>query len=643
MSPGLGPGEPRGERRRAGPGGAAARRTTPAAHQRRTAGSSRPRSCWCWPRRRWRSSRHQESVNNRATLRRAALIAVPLLLVGVGAGVYLGTTGDDGSRAAGRRRARERRDLAGGEPGPRRRLVRRRAAPPRPHGARRRGAQGHDQDRDRSRLRRRPGPRGLRRGRRQPGGARPQGPRGPGGGHRRDRLGRLGRDRGRPDEAGGQGGHHRQRRGVGGGGRRCAGGGRGRRHRLLRRRRGRARAAPGRQPRGPDGHPARPPRRPLPHPRLPARRGHDRGRPVLLRRRVPGPGTGRRALPGRQPRGHPAAGHGPGRALRHPLRRGAPERRTRRRPRGHVRAGLPAHRDLRRRARRPVTRTRARAPHLRAHHHCRSASSPPGSPTRAVRRCWHAEGMGDPHQFRQVDVFGSGPLTGNPVAVVHDADDLDDARMQLFAQWTNLSETTFLLSPTSAEADYRLRIFTASRELPFAGHPTLGSAHAWLEAGGTPRGEAVVQECGAGLVTIARGDRLAFEAPPLLRDGPVERRGPRPRHPGAADHARRHRRQQVVRQRAGLGRRTPEGRPGGPRPAARPHRVRRAGTSASSAPGPTAAPTPTSRSARSTPPSRTRSPAASTPASASGSPAPASPSSTSRRRAPRSAAPAGCT
>jgi PhzF family phenazine biosynthesis protein len=129
--------------------------------------------------------------------------------------------------------------------------------------------------------------------------------------------------------------------------------------------------------------------------------------------------------------------------------------------------------------------------------------------------------MGDPHQFRQVDVFGSGPLTGNPVAVVHDADDLDDERMQLFAQWTNLSETTFLLSPTSAEADYRLRIFTASRELPFAGHPTLGSAHAWLEAGGTPRGGAVVQECGAGLVTIARGDRLAFEAPPLLRDGPV--------------------------------------------------------------------------------------------------------------------------
>lgn len=129
--------------------------------------------------------------------------------------------------------------------------------------------------------------------------------------------------------------------------------------------------------------------------------------------------------------------------------------------------------------------------------------------------------MGDPHQFRQVDVFGSGPLTGNPVAVVHDADDLDDERMQLFAQWTNLSETTFLLRPTSPDADYRLRIFTPSRELPFAGHPTLGSAHAWLEAGGTPHGEVVVQECAAGLVTIERGERLAFQAPPLLREGPV--------------------------------------------------------------------------------------------------------------------------
>ena len=81
------------------------------------------------------------------------------------------------------------------------------------------------------------------------------------------------------------------------------------------------------------------------------------------------------------------------------------------------------------------------------------------------------------HSFRQVDVFGSGPLTGNPVAVVHDADDLDDAQMQLFAQWTNLSESTFLLRPTTDEADYRLRIFTPGGELPFAGHPTLGTAH----------------------------------------------------------------------------------------------------------------------------------------------------------------------
>lgn len=124
--------------------------------------------------------------------------------------------------------------------------------------------------------------------------------------------------------------------------------------------------------------------------------------------------------------------------------------------------------------------------------------------------------------FRQVDVFGSGPLSGNPVAVVHDADGLDDERMQLFAQWTNLSETTFLLTPTDPAADYRLRIFTPSRELPFAGHPTLGSAHAWLEAGGTPMGERIVQECGAGLVEIERGERLAFQAPPLLRDGPVD-------------------------------------------------------------------------------------------------------------------------
>jgi PhzF family phenazine biosynthesis protein len=125
--------------------------------------------------------------------------------------------------------------------------------------------------------------------------------------------------------------------------------------------------------------------------------------------------------------------------------------------------------------------------------------------------------------FRQVDVFSAEPLLGNPVAVVHDADGLDDEQMARFARWTNLSETTFLLRPTDPSADYRLRIFTPGRELPFAGHPTLGSAHAWLEAGGTPRAsDRVVQECGAGLVQVRRGERLAFEAPPLARSGPVE-------------------------------------------------------------------------------------------------------------------------
>lgn len=125
--------------------------------------------------------------------------------------------------------------------------------------------------------------------------------------------------------------------------------------------------------------------------------------------------------------------------------------------------------------------------------------------------------------FRQVDVFTAEPLLGNPVAVVHDADGLDDAQMQAFARWTNLSETTFLLPPTDPAADYRLRIFTPSMELPFAGHPTLGSAHAWLEAGGVPAGDRLVQECGVGLVELRQADgRLAFAAPGLLRSGPVE-------------------------------------------------------------------------------------------------------------------------
>ncbi|MCW2794704.1 PhzF family phenazine biosynthesis protein [Nocardioides sp.] len=125
-------------------------------------------------------------------------------------------------------------------------------------------------------------------------------------------------------------------------------------------------------------------------------------------------------------------------------------------------------------------------------------------------------------RFSQVDVFSAAPLLGNPVAVVHDADALSDEQMASFARWTNLSETTFLLTPTSPEADYRLRIWTPGGELPFAGHPTLGSAHAWLEAGGVPAGGDLVQECGAGLVNVRRGDRLAFEAPPLLRSGPVD-------------------------------------------------------------------------------------------------------------------------
>lgn len=126
-----------------------------------------------------------------------------------------------------------------------------------------------------------------------------------------------------------------------------------------------------------------------------------------------------------------------------------------------------------------------------------------------------------PLPFRQVNVFSTDPVLGNPVAVVHDADGLTDEQMAAFARWTNLSETTFLLRPTSDEADYRLRIFTPGGELPFAGHPTLGSAHAWLEAG-APTGEQLVQECGVGLVRLRRTERLAFAAPPLIRSGPVD-------------------------------------------------------------------------------------------------------------------------
>ena len=126
-------------------------------------------------------------------------------------------------------------------------------------------------------------------------------------------------------------------------------------------------------------------------------------------------------------------------------------------------------------------------------------------------------------RFRQVDVFASTPYRGNPVAVVLDGDGLDDATMAAFTRWTNLSEATFVLPPRVPRADYRLRIFTASRELPFAGHPTLGSAHAWLEAGGKPAvGDMLVQECGAGLVDLRLDEgSMAFAAPPLLHAGPV--------------------------------------------------------------------------------------------------------------------------
>ncbi|MBP1134586.1 PhzF family phenazine biosynthesis protein [Arthrobacter sp. PvP023] len=128
------------------------------------------------------------------------------------------------------------------------------------------------------------------------------------------------------------------------------------------------------------------------------------------------------------------------------------------------------------------------------------------------------------YPFSQIDVFAPGPKAGNPVAVVHDADGLTTEQMQSFANWTNLSETTFLLKPSHPAADYRLRIFTPASELPFAGHPTLGSAHAWLEEGGQPfRDGELLQECEAGLVKIRRaGTDLAFAAPPLVRSGAVE-------------------------------------------------------------------------------------------------------------------------
>ena len=132
--------------------------------------------------------------------------------------------------------------------------------------------------------------------------------------------------------------------------------------------------------------------------------------------------------------------------------------------------------------------------------------------------------MAEQRPFQQVDVFTATPYLGNPVAVVLRGEALSDAQMQQFARWTNLSETTFVLPPTDTQADYRLRIFTPHRELPFAGHPTLGSCHAWLAEGGQPQNaDAVVQQCAVGLIRIRRDSgRLAFAAPPCLRSGPLE-------------------------------------------------------------------------------------------------------------------------
>ncbi len=127
-------------------------------------------------------------------------------------------------------------------------------------------------------------------------------------------------------------------------------------------------------------------------------------------------------------------------------------------------------------------------------------------------------------KYSEVDVFSPTAYLGNPLALVHDAEGLTSEEMQRFAKWTNLAETTFLLQPEDPAADYRVRIFSAAQEFPFAGHPTLGSAYAWLEAGGVPKNNGtIVQECGAGLVAVrVENQRLAFAAPPLTRFEPVE-------------------------------------------------------------------------------------------------------------------------
>jgi PhzF family phenazine biosynthesis protein len=129
-----------------------------------------------------------------------------------------------------------------------------------------------------------------------------------------------------------------------------------------------------------------------------------------------------------------------------------------------------------------------------------------------------------PRPFSQIDVFTTTPYFGNPVAVVLDGGGLSTEQMQRFANWTNLSETTFILPPSEPTADYHVRIFTPTLELPFAGHPTLGTCHAWLEAGGTPKqDDIIIQQCTAGLIPIRQSDSgLAFAAPPLMRSGPAE-------------------------------------------------------------------------------------------------------------------------
>lgn len=125
--------------------------------------------------------------------------------------------------------------------------------------------------------------------------------------------------------------------------------------------------------------------------------------------------------------------------------------------------------------------------------------------------------------FKLVDVFGTGPFSGNPLAVISDAEGLSADEMLSITRWLNLSETTFLLPPTDEAADYRVRIFTPDREMPFAGHPTLGTAHVWLENGGRPKTPGrIVQQCGIGLVPLQHADELAFAVPPLIRSGPVD-------------------------------------------------------------------------------------------------------------------------